>query len=425
MTSLRLLAVLNVLSSTPARAKRRAPRPDGPLTHFVSPRGEKCRLAPEWSNLRPAQSREANLSTHAAAGKFIAFLQALLLLLFCPVSGHAADFTQDEVGLWIAETGGTVGRNANGDITEVNLTSTWITDADLARLASLRDLEDLNLSYTWISDLGLEYLKPLENMTRLNLRFVEYISDGGIAHLKGWKHLRHLNIRGTQVTSAVFEHLAGLTTLESLDVGFSLVNDEGFESLAPLERLHTFAFGGNKLTGRSLPLLRLLPSLRDLVVSGKQRTDSGNWGLELNDFNMSSLEALTGLRSLDVADMRISDESIKVIQKLVNLETLDLSRTLVSSAGMRELRSLRFLRDLKLAQVEGIDDRAAAAFVEMEQLETLDLAETQISDRSLPDLGRMKSLQKVFVGGASVTAEGVAEFRRQHPNVQIAWWAEE
>ena len=43
MTSLRLLAVLAVLSSTPARAKRLAPRPNGPLTHFVSPRGEKCR----------------------------------------------------------------------------------------------------------------------------------------------------------------------------------------------------------------------------------------------------------------------------------------------------------------------------------------------------------------------------------------------
>ena len=43
-TSLRLLAVLDVLSSTPARAKRLAARPDGPLTHFASPSGEKCRL---------------------------------------------------------------------------------------------------------------------------------------------------------------------------------------------------------------------------------------------------------------------------------------------------------------------------------------------------------------------------------------------
>ena len=44
--ALRLLAVLDVLSSTPARAKRLAPRPDGPLTHFASPRDEKCRLVP-------------------------------------------------------------------------------------------------------------------------------------------------------------------------------------------------------------------------------------------------------------------------------------------------------------------------------------------------------------------------------------------
>ena len=54
MASLRLLAVLDVLSSTPARAKRRAPRPDGPLTHFASPRGETCRLTADRSPMRGA-----------------------------------------------------------------------------------------------------------------------------------------------------------------------------------------------------------------------------------------------------------------------------------------------------------------------------------------------------------------------------------
>ncbi len=60
-TSLRLLAVLNVLSSTPARAKRLAPRPGGPLTHFASPRGEKCRL--ESATGKPIGSK---LSNHRA-----------------------------------------------------------------------------------------------------------------------------------------------------------------------------------------------------------------------------------------------------------------------------------------------------------------------------------------------------------------------
>ena len=44
ITSLHLLAVLNVLSRTPPFVKRRAPRTDAPLTHFASPRGEKSGL---------------------------------------------------------------------------------------------------------------------------------------------------------------------------------------------------------------------------------------------------------------------------------------------------------------------------------------------------------------------------------------------
>ena len=44
ITSLRLLAVLNVLSSTSARAKRLASRPDDLVAYFASPRGEKCGL---------------------------------------------------------------------------------------------------------------------------------------------------------------------------------------------------------------------------------------------------------------------------------------------------------------------------------------------------------------------------------------------
>ena len=41
---LRLLAVLNVFKYACARQAARAFAPSGPLTHFASPRGEKCRL---------------------------------------------------------------------------------------------------------------------------------------------------------------------------------------------------------------------------------------------------------------------------------------------------------------------------------------------------------------------------------------------
>jgi len=62
-----------------------------------------------------------------------------------------------------------------------------------------------------------------------------------------------------------------------LDVGCSRVNDDLFEQLDELPQLEKLAFGGNKMSGAALPLLKLLPGLKRLSVSGQQRTDSGLW----------------------------------------------------------------------------------------------------------------------------------------------------
>ena len=75
-------------------------------------------------------------------------------------------------------------------------------------LARLPQLESINLAYTKITDQGLEQLAPLKNVKVLDLYYAESVTDLGIAHLKHWKNLEHLNVRGTKVTSSLFEHLA-------------------------------------------------------------------------------------------------------------------------------------------------------------------------------------------------------------------------
>src|SRR6476646_10593397 len=122
--------------------------------------------------------------------------------------------SQDGVAAWIRDAGGSFQKNQAGQIVEVDLTSTWITDDDLARIAGLTELRKLNLSYTKITDLGLEHLRPLRNVTYLNCYYCEYISDGGIAFLKQWTNLEYLNVRGTEVTSRVFEHLSHMKKLK-------------------------------------------------------------------------------------------------------------------------------------------------------------------------------------------------------------------
>ena len=94
----------------------------------------------------------------------------------------------------------------------------------------LPQLESINLAYTKITDLGLEHLAPLENVKVLDLYYAEYVTDLGIAHLKHWKNLEYLNVRGTKVTSSLFEHVSKMTKLRFLDVGHSRVNDDLFEA---------------------------------------------------------------------------------------------------------------------------------------------------------------------------------------------------
>src|SRR5258708_1775491 len=121
----------------------------------------------------------------------------------------------------------------------------WITDADLRRMAEAGDVRELDLSETRITNAGLQYLKSLHGVHRLNLYFAEYINEDGLAFLKNWQALEELNLRGGRVTSKIFEHLAGLKELRVLDLGATEITDEGFDQITDLPKLEKLVIGGN------------------------------------------------------------------------------------------------------------------------------------------------------------------------------------
>jgi len=256
--------------------------------------------------------------------------------------------------------------------TELDLTSQWVTDADMARVAQMRDLRKLDLAHTKITDSGLEHLKPLTGIRELSLYYAEYITDDGIAHLKGWKDLEILNLRGTRVTSKVFEHLAALPNLRQLDLGFTQIDDEGFDRLASLVHIERLGIGGNRLSGTCLPVLKLLPALRDLDAGGIQRVDSGLWGLALNEANLKRIGELTQLRRLSLSGATINDRGVdrpghpeaersvlpdlSALRTLRELEFLDLTRQPVSPEALRSLEGLPKLRELRLGLTPSVSE---------------------------------------------------------------------
>ena len=116
------------------------------------------------------------------------------------------------------------------DLSDLNLSSTDVTDDGLANLAGLTNLVRLNLEETQITDAGLihlerltkiEYLRPLRQQNHrrgfvasdgsrqtlvLDLCDTQ-VTDSGLRHLKHIPNLSSLDLRGTQVTGAGVKEL--------------------------------------------------------------------------------------------------------------------------------------------------------------------------------------------------------------------------
>jgi Leucine-rich repeat (LRR) protein len=267
---------------------------------------------------------------------------------------------------WITDAGGIVTKDRAGNITAVGLRSSWVTDADLARLAALPHLARLDLSHTRITDHGLQQLKNAPAIEDLNLYYAEQITDEGMPALKGWKKLKRLDLRGTRITDTTLEHLANMPTLEWLDIGYAQVTDVGLDRLTPLVHLQSLTIGGNKLTDAGLQALRQLPSLRSLRLGGQQRTDSGLWSISLTDAGLEAIATLQDLRELDLNGMP------------------------ATYRWLEKLKGLGKLERLQLQDCKRIDDSVVAVLAGWTSLRAVDLHGTGVTEKGRAELVRLR-----------------------------------
>jgi Leucine-rich repeat (LRR) protein len=291
---------------------------------------------------------------------------------------------------WLDE----VKRDAKGNITEVNLRHSWVSDSDLLALAQIPTITKLDLAETRITDLGFQHLKKLPAVTDVNLYYAELLGDEALAAMKTWKNLKTLNARGTKITDAGLANLAGLP-IESIDVGYSLFTDGGFEHLAALPKLTSIAVGGNKVTDVGLNTLRTMPNLISVDLSGAQRTDSGLWAATVTDRGLESLARLPKLQRLNLHGAKITD------------------------AGAGQLRTLQELRELNLGATQ-LSAKGLGFLAELGKLEKLSLPGlTKLDDEAIPVLAAMKSLRWLDITDTKITPEGAERLRTGHPGLVV------
>lgn len=159
-----------------------------------------------------------------------------------------------------------------GDLGELRLTKTKITDAGLDHLKNCGKLQFLDLHHTVVGDAGLEKLAGLTALQHLGLSGTK-VTDQGLRHLKGMK-IRHLNLDFTVIGDAGLDHLAGLTTLEDLRLTKAKITDDGLAKLKGLTNLKKIDLHHTAITDAGLKHLAGL-RLKEVGVSGTKVTAAG------------------------------------------------------------------------------------------------------------------------------------------------------
>jgi hypothetical protein len=152
-------------------------------------------------------------------------------------------------------------------------------------------------------------------------------SDAELAFLKSWTSLRILDLSGTNITDAGLRHLQDLTALEALYLGFTKIRGDELKVVAKLPRLELLDLSKTQVSDATLPNVRELQSLHVLSLIEDSITDEG----------MKSLAALTNLRRLDLTGTQVTDAGLVHLQGLTRLEQLNLYGTYVTKPKVTDL----------------------------------------------------------------------------------------
>lgn len=190
----------------------------------------------------------------------------------------------------------------NGQIEELNLYGTNITDEALFHIGQIQTLKRLTLSSTSITDAGIEHLESLHGLRELTLDFTQ-VSDKGLRNLARLQRLRLLELNYCRsVSSKGVAELARLPELEDLDLSGTSVDDSNLDVLLDFRRLVKVSLYNTGVTDEGILLLK------GSTLKSLELPDS------ITDESVPSFLQMKCLENLDLP-ASVSVNAVKVLQK--------------------------------------------------------------------------------------------------------------
>ena len=119
---------------------------------------------------------------------------------------------------------------------------------------------------------------------------------------------------------------------------------------------------------------------------------------EIETIELKKLIQLKNLKHLNISSSDLFDKHLIFIGQLETLELLDLDLTEITDNGLRNLNSLKRLRELRLKDNPQLTNDCIEFLFDIEQLELIHIENTSITKTGLIKLLTQKELKSVILG---------------------------
>lgn len=124
-------------------------------------------------------------------------------------------------------------------------------------------------------------------------------------------------------------------------------------------------------------------------------------GSEVGENDVIRITTIPTLRTVVLADFRLTRRSLESLPALKNLRRLDLGNTTLVDDAMDTVARLSTLKELRLAGCSWLKDEHLASLVGLKNLERLELSSSSVTPAGLSHLSQLLALQELTVGMCS------------------------
>lgn len=114
-----------------------------------------------------------------------------------------------------------------------------------------------------------------------------------------------------------------------------------------------------------------------------------------------------------------TNDLLKIQSIKKNVTWLNLTDCMLNDNHLSYLSDFPNLTRLKIQKNPLVTNKGIEALQNLENLTELNLYGTRISNAALNTLGQMESLKKLFLWNTRITAKAIADFKAQHPDVEV------